>query len=605
MFNRFAAVLSMVCALSAAAQEVPRSEVATPARSLRTGDVSANTVNDGTHGSIDFTSPSGYTTTGVLLTADPLYPFVIAKTGTATSGSAFSVFNSANAEQFRVQGNGLVGIGTSNPSDLLHVYGATGTSLAVQAHQNTWNGVTSATDLAKLNLGFWIDSLGGGLKDLATIAVRSGNPGGDWRSSIVFLNRDSTATQYERMRVDSSGNIGIGTTTPTDLLHVSGAPGTALAVQSHQAAWSTTNSTITNATDLAKINLGFTIDSAFPTGFKDLATISVRPGNAGVDFRSHLLFFNRDGSGNQLERMRIDSSGNVGIGTSAPSELVHAMGAPGSSLTIQGHQTNWTSITNATDVAKLNLGLLLDAYAGFKDLATISVRPGNAGGDWRGQMVFFTRDSAAVQQERIRIDGIGNVGIGTNAPTAKLHVGGDVLASGNLVATGNVGIGITTPAYKLDVAGNIHATGTISGGTVVATYQDVAEWVPSNADLAPGTVVVLNRSQENEVMASTHAYDASVAGVVSAQPGLILGVAAPTKEQIATTGRVKVRVDATAAPIAIGDLLVTSDKPGVAMKSMPLDLGGVAIHRPGTILGKALQPLASGEGEILVLLSLQ
>jgi hypothetical protein len=41
------------------------------------------------------------------------------------------------------------------------------------------------------------------------------------------------------------------------------------------------------------------------------------------------------------------------------------------------------------------------------------------------------------------------------------------------------------------------------------------------------------------------------------------------------------------------------------MRSKPVDLGGVAIHRPGTILGKAIEPLASGEGEILVLLSLQ
>jgi len=38
------------------------------------------------------------------------------------------------------------------------------------------------------------------------------------------------------------------------------------------------------------------------------------------------------------------------------------------------------------------------------------------------------------------------------------------------------------------------------------------------------------------------------------------------------------------------------------MKSQPLDLGGVAIHRPGTVIGKALQPLSAGEGDILVLL---
>jgi hypothetical protein len=96
-----------------------------------------------------------------------------------------------------------------------------------------------------------------------------------------------------------------------------------------------------------------------------------------------------------------------------------------------------------------------------------------------------------------------------------------------------------------------------------------------------------------------------VAGVVSEKPGLILGEAGDSKAMIATTGRVRMRVDATRAPIAIGDLLVTSDKPGVAMKSIPIDVHGIAIHRPGTVVGKALEPLADGQGEILVLLSLQ
>jgi hypothetical protein len=74
---------------------------------------------------------------------------------------------------------------------------------------------------------------------------------------------------------------------------------------------------------------------------------------------------------------------------------------------------------------------------------------------------------------------------------------------------------------------------------------------------------------------------------------------------VAATGRVKVKVDATNGPIEIGDLLVTSDKAGVAMKSVPVNVGGIPMHRPGTLIGKALEPLAQGTGEILVLLSLQ
>lgn len=171
--------------------------------------------------------------------------------------------------------------------------------------------------------------------------------------------------------------------------------------------------------------------------------------------------------------------------------------------------------------------------------------------------------------------------------------------------SGYVGINNDNPSSQFDVTGNIHASGNISGATVTATYQDVAEWVPAVGDLPPGSVVTLRRDATNTVTASTHAYDTAVAGVISAQPGVVLGVAAATKAPVATTGRVKVRVDATKHAIGVGDLLVTSDKPGVAMASEPVDLGGVKIHRPGTLIGKALEPLAGGEGEILVLLSLQ
>ncbi len=65
------------------------------------------------------------------------------------------------------------------------------------------------------------------------------------------------------------------------------------------------------------------------------------------------------------------------------------------------------------------------------------------------------------------------------------------------------------------------------------------------------------------------------------------------------------RVDATSGPIQIGDLLVTGEREGVAMKSVPVDVAGVRLHRPGTLIGKALESLEKGSGTILVLLSLQ
>lgn len=142
-------------------------------------------------------------------------------------------------------------------------------------------------------------------------------------------------------------------------------------------------------------------------------------------------------------------------------------------------------------------------------------------------------------------------------------------------------------------------------GSMGALNQDIAEWVPVTESMRAGTVVILNTDKTNEVMPSSTPYDMTVAGVVSDFPGLILGHKGEDKAKIATTGRVKVFVDASVTPVKVGDLLVTSSKPGMAMVSTPVDVSGVKMHRPGTIIGKALEPLAGGVGEVLVLLSMQ
>ncbi len=167
--------------------------------------------------------------------------------------------------------------------------------------------------------------------------------------------------------------------------------------------------------------------------------------------------------------------------------------------------------------------------------------------------------------------------------------------------SGRVGIGTLTPTATLDVAGNVNVSGNIA-----AKYQDVAEWVATDGDpIDGGALVVLSTDKTNSVRESSHAYDTAVAGVVSDRPGILLGEAGELKAKIATTGRVKVHADASNGAIAIGDLLVTSDRVGFAMRSNPVDVGGIKMHRPGTIVGKALEPLKSGQGDILVLLTLQ
>jgi hypothetical protein len=189
---------------------------------------------------------------------------------------------------------------------------------------------------------------------------------------------------------------------------------------------------------------------------------------------------------------------------------------------------------------------------------------------------------------------------------AGVNNGQNTWMAGISQSAGNVGIGTAPSANRLEVSGNANIQGTLTGTNIKAQYQDVAEWVPARRRLPPGTVVVIDPNGSNEVISAAQPYDTRVAGVVSAQPGLLLGLEGEGKAAVATTGRVKVKVDTTHGPLHVGDLLVTSDREGFAMKSEPVDVAGIKLHRPGTLLGKALEPLEQGkQAEILVLLSLQ
>lgn len=295
------------------------------------------------------------------------------------------------------------------------------------------------------------------------------------------------------------------------------------------------------------------------------------------------------------------NSGNVGVGTSNPTSRLTIVGpvqngvytvqidstAGGQAGSQNGILLIGTASTNYLTAGATTInGSAPHLNINASDNTNFTSTLGNTGGF--GRVL------------RLRSSGSGDIPVfaveGSNGGTSVISA----------QANGKVGIGNTSPAEKLDVTGNVKVTGNLTAtGTINAKYQDVAEWVDSPQQLAFGTVVVLDTARSNQVVAATQAYDSRVAGVISQQPGLALGEAGEGRVLVATTGRVKVKVDATNGPIQIGDLLVTSDREGVAMKSVPVEIGGVRIHRPGTLIGKALEPLATGTGEILVLLSLQ
>jgi hypothetical protein len=145
----------------------------------------------------------------------------------------------------------------------------------------------------------------------------------------------------------------------------------------------------------------------------------------------------------------------------------------------------------------------------------------------------------------------------------------------------------------------------ITGGSDLSEQFDIQASRDKTAPQA-GYVVSIDAANPGDLTVSSHAYDRTVAGVVSGagdvQPGMLMGqqdTAADGQYPVALTGRVYVWVDADYGAVEPGDLLTTSDTPGHAMKVGKYD------QAQGAILGKAMTSLESGQGLVLVLVTLQ
>jgi hypothetical protein len=142
-------------------------------------------------------------------------------------------------------------------------------------------------------------------------------------------------------------------------------------------------------------------------------------------------------------------------------------------------------------------------------------------------------------------------------------------------------------------------------GDIRLTNADCAEdFDISGAEpVAPGTVMVLG--DDDTLTPCRHSYDKRVAGVLSGagdyRPGIVLDrqPVQGTRAPVALLGKVFCKVDAGYGPVAVGDLLTTSDTPGHAMKAAD------PFKAFGSVIGKALRPLAAGQGLIPILIALQ
>jgi hypothetical protein len=163
------------------------------------------------------------------------------------------IFGTNATERMRIDNNGNVGIGESSPSGLLHL--------------------KKASDTADIIL----ESSGGSGKEYLIGSRTDGS-----------LNFYDVTASTERLRIDSSGNVGIGTSSPTSYadrtLHVTGGTGSA-------------------TLKLSSTSVGNTNADGFDVAHSGVNAYLINRENGPMMF-----------STNDIERMRIDSSGNLLVG---------------------------------------------------------------------------------------------------------------------------------------------------------------------------------------------------------------------------------------------------------------------------------------------------
>jgi hypothetical protein len=305
------------------------------------------------------------------------------------TGKIFELQNSGTA-RITVLDGGNVGIGIANPTQKLYVVGDTRIegNLTVNGTQTVINtDVITTEQLLVTNNG----------TGPALVVNQTGE------QPVVDIQDDGVSV----MKIVNNGNIGMGTTDPTQRLHVQGS---ILATTQH---------------------LGPAADTSNAPGFSwsgDSNTGIYRPAADAVGVVT-----------GGVERMRVLANGNVGIGTTNSKASMHVQSSFAFNTTV--NSTNYGGLLASSAVSNGDIntygGQIVFQqkwYSGSEGLVSTgciagvkTVGDGNYGG---GLAFLSTPLGGDYMIERLRILDTGNVGIGTTNPQAKLHVEGIVKADG-------------------------------------------------------------------------------------------------------------------------------------------------------------------------------
>jgi hypothetical protein len=399
----------------------------------------------------------------------------------------FSTLGSAGTmtERMRITATGLVGIGITSPAYSLEVnpsISATATTAESQIH------VKNSTSDVYLYNSYIGNSIG--LYDAAVGPLMTYQ-----RANANWLFYTSAS---ERMRINSSGNVGIGTSTQTQKFEVSGG-----AAQF--------NGGGIDATFGDAILFG---NTSFPAAQKNRIRSSI-----SVTQNSNLLSFEAStgttGAYN-TNQLVLNGDSNVGFGTSSPVGSIQLLRSSNPQFIITDDGTSSFSLGTTSGYSSIGT-----------DAAAITFKTGVTTG------ALFTTGT-----ERMLIDTSGNLLLATNGQYYGMNEysnkrfmkftyppGGQFASGSDCTDFFTPGNGTGLVQMRVSQAGNVGCRGSFSGGQTLNDFAEYFEWLdgnPSNEDRTGQTVVIDN----GKVRLSTNQDSQSaIIGVVSATAGVILGSA--------------------------------------------------------------------------------
>ena len=343
-------------------------------------------------------------------------------------------------------GSGNVGIGTTSPSEKLVVRNGTfNTDVKILAYNSAagteatlkFSTIASETNYEK-----------------AAIIAR--NAAGSFGRNDMHFALDSAAdsgnVQFSdtKMTILNGGNVGIGTFNPGAKLDVVGTGSFSDSVLFNKAVptgaitptryRSHTGYSLTSDSNYQKmVCYGYNGDSANP-----IFQVATKGFTADVT-----AAWDNDAS----NRFTVLAGGNVGIGTTSPSELLHLSSTGPARLLIEADTDNITETDNAQIILKQDGGAVVGNLGYKTGTNTLEIINQYAAAD--GILALGTSNL-----ERMRISDLGNVGIGTTNPGAKLDVAGNIIVSGG-VSNENDGVRVTNPGGASFITQTSSVTGAI------------------------------------------------------------------------------------------------------------------------------------------------